>query len=79
MSSTNSDRGRILIVDDDQNILDLLVELLSDEGYEVITAADGAHAFELALSFQPDTVVGDVVMPSVDACARCALPNASFT
>jgi len=71
MSSTNSDRGRILIVDDDQNILDLLVELLSDEGYEVITAADGAHAFELALSFQPDTVVSDVVMPSVDGLELC--------
>ncbi|HEX7296026.1 MAG TPA: PAS domain S-box protein, partial [Pyrinomonadaceae bacterium] len=71
MSSINSDRGRILIVDDDQNVLDFLVELLSEEGYEVATAHDGAEAFDAALSFQPDTVVSDVVMPSVDGLELC--------
>ncbi|HSE31762.1 MAG TPA: PAS domain S-box protein [Pyrinomonadaceae bacterium] len=71
MSSTNSERGRILIVDDDQNILDLLVELLTDEGYEVATATDGAEGFDLALAFLPDTVVSDVVMPVVDGLELC--------
>jgi PAS domain S-box-containing protein len=71
MTSIHSERGRILIVDDDQTILDLLVELLSDEGYEVATATDGAEAFEVAQSFQPDTVVSDVVMPSVDGLELC--------
>src|SRR6185436_512069 len=71
MTSINSERGRILIVDDDQTILDLLVGLLTEEGYEVATATDGAKAFEVAQSFQPDTVVSDVVMPSVDGLELC--------
>ncbi len=38
MSISTSDRGRVLIVDDDRKILDLLVDLLELEGYEVLTA-----------------------------------------
>src|SRR5215510_10005903 len=65
MTSCTSDRGRILIVDDDRKILDLLLDLLKLEGYEVATAVDGAQAIDLALSFNPDIVVSDVVMPNV--------------
>ena len=64
-SHSTSDRGRVLIVDDDRKILDLLSELLEVEGYEVSTAIDGAEAIDLALSFGPDIVVSDVVMPIV--------------
>src|SRR5258707_6334666 len=66
MSISSSDRGRILVVDDDQRILDLLVELLEQEGYEISAAKDGAEALDLALSFEPDVVISDVVMPVVD-------------
>jgi len=65
MSISSSDRGRILVVDDDQRILDLLVELLGQEGYEVSAAKDGAEALKLALSFEPDVVISDVVMPGM--------------
>src|SRR5216683_1937923 len=71
MSISSSDRGRILVVDDDQKILDLIVELLGQEGYEVSAAKDGAEAFELALSFEPDVVISDVVMPVVDGLQLC--------
>ena len=71
MTSCTSDRGRILIVDDDRKILDLLLDLLKLEGYEVATAADGAQAIDLALSFNPDIVVSDVVMPNVDGLELC--------
>ena len=71
MSISSSDRGRILVVDDDQRILDLLVELLGLEGYEVSAAKDGAEALELALSFEPDVVISDVVMPVVDGLQLC--------
>src|SRR3981189_222374 len=71
MSISSSDRGRILVVDDDQRILDLLVELLGQEGYEVSAAKDGAEALELALSFEPDVVISDVVMPVVDGLQLC--------
>ena len=65
MSTSTSDRGRVLIVDDDRKILDLLVELLELEGYEIAGAGDGAEALELVQSFDPDVVVSDVVMPVV--------------
>src|SRR5829696_7770707 len=71
MSINTSDRGRVLIVDDDQKILDLLVELLQLEGYEVATAADGAEAIDLAISFDPDVVVSDVVMPVLGGLELC--------
>ena len=71
MTSSTSDRGRILIVDDDRKILDLLLDLLELEGYEVATALDGAQAIDLALSFHPDIVVSDVVMPNVDGLELC--------
>ena len=71
MNISTSERGRILIVDDDQRILDLLVELLELEGYEVASACDGAEAFELAHSFAPDVVVSDVVMPILGGLELC--------
>ena len=71
MSTSTSDRGRVLIVDDDRKILDLLVELLGLEGYEVAGASDGAEALELVHSFDPDVVVSDVVMPVVGGLELC--------
>jgi PAS domain S-box-containing protein len=70
-SKTTSDRGRVLIVDDDRKIIDLLVDLLQIEGYEVATAADGAEAIDLAISFDPNIVVSDVVMPVVGGLELC--------
>src|SRR5215210_3428383 len=71
MSTSTSDRGRVLIVDDDRKIIDLLVDLLELEGYEVSTASDGAEAIDLAISFDPDVVVSDVVMPVVGGLELC--------
>jgi PAS domain S-box-containing protein len=71
MTTPTSDRGRILIVNDDRKVLELLMELLETEGYEVAAAANGAEAFDLALSFEPDTVISDVVMPVVDGLELC--------
>ena len=71
MAITPSDRGRVLIVDDDPRILDLLVELLVVEGYVVKAAADGASALNLAISFGPDLVVSDVVMPVMGGIELC--------
>src|SRR5215217_2038922 len=71
MSINTSERGRVLIVDDDRKILDLLVELLQLEGYEVQTAFDGSEALDLAISFNPDVVVSDVVMPEIGGLELC--------
>src|ERR1044072_9413277 len=71
MTHSTSDRGRVLIVDDDRKILELLVDLLQIEGYEIADATDGAEALELAHSFDPDVVVSDVVMPVVGGLELC--------
>jgi CheY-like chemotaxis protein len=58
--------GCILVADDDPAIRALLRELLSDEGYEVVEAADGRAAVELALSLHPQVVLMDLRMPQLD-------------
>ena len=58
--------SRLLVVDDERAIRDLLVQILSAEGHEVTTAADGAEAMEL-LGRQPfDLVITDLVMPGLN-------------
>ena len=49
MTNASFDPRRVLIADDDEQVLALLVELLEQEGYEVFSAADGGTALELAL------------------------------
>ena len=57
-------KGRkVLIADDEPDILEILKYNLSNEGYEVITAKDGDEALEKARRTQPDLVVLDVMMP----------------
>ncbi|HET6647369.1 MAG TPA: PAS domain S-box protein [Pyrinomonadaceae bacterium] len=71
MAKFSLEPNRVLIVDDNQKVLDLLVELLKPEGYEVAAASDGAIALDLVASFEPDVVVSDVVMPQVDGIELC--------
>ncbi|MBT3317757.1 response regulator, partial [bacterium] len=54
---------KILIVDDEPSILNILDFSLGAEGYEVIQASDGAKACEMAFEHQPDMIVMDVMMP----------------
>lgn len=57
---------RILVVDDEESLRDLVATALSFVGYEVATAADGLDALGLLPSFLPDLLVLDVMMPRVD-------------
>lgn len=57
---------KILIVDDDQNILRLYKEELEEEGYSVITASNGLEAFEQFEKEEPDLVTLDILLPDVD-------------
>lgn len=54
---------RVLVVDDDEAIRSLLVDLLSDEGYDVVEAVNGAQAVERALADGPAAVLMDLMMP----------------
>ncbi len=57
---------RVLIVDDDSELCDLLSRQLSGEGFEVATAADGPTGLEAALEGSADAVVLDVMLPGMD-------------
>lgn len=57
---------RILIADDDPDILELLAFNLKAEGFEVLEASDGAEAWAMARNAAPDLVVLDVMMPERD-------------
>jgi two-component system OmpR family response regulator len=61
-----SAEARLLVVDDEPNILELLSASLRFAGFDVATAADGQQALKLVESFQPDLVVLDVMMPGID-------------
>jgi two-component system response regulator MprA len=62
---------RVLLVDDDRAIRDSLARALDLEGYEVLTAADGAEALRVTREEHPDVLVLDVMMPSVDGLTVC--------
>jgi two-component system OmpR family response regulator len=71
MTTSSDTPPLILAVDDDPAILDVLRELLSDEGYRVLTAGDGAEASRLATSEDVGLVLLDLTMPLFDAADFC--------
>lgn len=72
-----SDKARkVLIADDEPDILEILKYNLSNEGYEVITAKDGDEALEKARRTQPDLIVLDVMMPKKTGVEVCQLLRA---
>ncbi len=62
---------RVLVVDDEEPIQELLRYNLEKNGYEVKTAGDGYKALELARKFQPDLVLLDIMMPKMDGVETC--------
>lgn len=56
-------KGKVLVVDDEADIVDFLSTVLSDEGYATATARDGVEALEKVREFQPSLVVLDLMMP----------------
>lgn len=58
--------GRILVVDDEAHIIELVELYLEKEGYEVMSAQDGPEAVEKAGSGDPDLVVLDIMLPGMD-------------
>jgi adenylate cyclase len=67
----NEHPGKILVVDDVPENVRLLAAVLEAQGYEVVSATDGASALELAMSAGPDLVLLDVMMPPPDGLAVC--------
>ncbi|MGB5646512.1 response regulator transcription factor [Muriicola sp.] len=62
---------RILLVDDEPDILEILKYNLSSEGYQVSTARNGAEGVEKAKKKQPHLIILDVMMPEMDGIEAC--------
>ncbi len=62
---------KILIVDDEEDILNMLRYNLEQEGLNVLTASDGESGFELAKQEKPDLIILDIMMPGIDGVELC--------
>ena len=67
----NSNTCKILVVDDDPDIVELLKYNLSSEGYKVKSASNGIQAVSLAREFIPDLTILDIMMPNMDGVETC--------
>lgn len=63
--------AKVLVVDDESSIVNIISYNLKKEGYEVITAEDGEVGLELALSENPDLILLDIMMPKMDGYEVC--------
>ena len=64
---------KILLIDDDPNIVTLLKSRLESAGYSVVSAHDGVKGLDLARKRKPDLIIVDVIMPNIDGYQFCLL------
>lgn len=70
---------KILVVDDEKPISDIIRFNLEKEGYEVGTAFDGEEALKKVYQFQPDLIILDLMLPKLDGFQVCRKVRESFT
>lgn len=75
MSDNSNSNYKILLADDEPDILDFLSYNLKKEGFEVFTAEDGVKALKLAKKIIPHLIILDVMMPNMDGIAACEEMN----
>ncbi len=63
--------GKILVVDDDPDILDAVTMILESQGYKVVTARDGIEGLATLKAENPDIMILDLLMPKMDGFAVC--------
>jgi two-component system, cell cycle sensor histidine kinase and response regulator CckA len=64
---------KILLVDNDRFILEVVKDLLTNEGYQVLTAEDGLSALDALEGFTPDAIFVDMIMPNIDGKRLCRI------
>lgn len=65
------DKKKIMVVDDEENLLELLSVLLSEEGFDVITATNGKECLEKLKNVKPDLILLDMMMPGMSGRETC--------
>jgi DNA-binding response OmpR family regulator len=59
-------KNKILVIDDEPEVVELLKKRLERAGYQIITATDGIEGFKRACEQKPDLILLDIIMPEVD-------------
>lgn len=72
MNFMSRDKGKIIIIDDEEKIRDILTMILRDDGYDIVTAKDGIEGMKEAKSFSPEIAIVDLQMPRMDGIETCA-------
>ena len=65
------DKKKILIVEDDPDIVEILTYNLEKEGYSLDTAANGVEGYDKTISFEPDLILMDIMIPEMDGMELC--------
>ena len=65
------DTAKVLVVDDESEITEIVETFLTDAGYKVATANSGSEAIKKAKEFKPDIILLDIMMPGTDGYAVC--------
>jgi two-component system alkaline phosphatase synthesis response regulator PhoP len=68
---SDSQKIKVLVVDDEPDIVEILKYNLQKEGYDVATAEDGIKAVKTAAKFLPDVILLDIMMPNQDGVETC--------
>ena len=71
MANNNTSNGKILVVDDDKNICELLRLYIEKDGFQVVIANDGKRALEMFRTEQPDLIMLDIMLPELDGWQVC--------
>jgi len=71
--------AKILVVEDDRNLLDTLKYNLSKEGYNAVTAIDGAEALAVARREKPDLIILDIMLPKLSGFEVCRILRKEMT
>lgn len=66
-------KSRLLLVDDEEALVELMKVRLEANGFEVSVATDGAQALEIARQYRPDLIILDLMLPKMDGYKVCAL------
>lgn len=67
------DKKRILVVDDEKDLLEMVTLRLKAQGYEVITACDGEQGLDKARREKPDLIILDLMLPKIDGYKVCRM------